>query len=605
MTLSTTTNRASYSGDGSTIAFAAPFLFLQNSHIEAVLRDVAGAETTWVENTQYTLTGAGNSGGGTLTVKTSPTDYTPASGETLVIRRVVPETQETDYPEGGAFPASAHEDALDKLTMLVQQHSEELARALSSPVSDTLLGDLPLKSDLANNVLGFDFNGDPMAATAIGSAVSAYIATLIDDATAADARTTLGIDGASGNIASGDIAANAITAAKIATGAVGSTEIAPGGVISSAILAGAVDATELATDAVTTVKVADEVFEANRNAIINGNFDIWQRGTSFVNPGNTQYTVDRWLYTLTGAGIVNIQQGTAITPDGTTDNVLEVDVTTADASIASGDIYALNYKVEGYDALRFGFGTAAAREFTLSFWVHSTKTGTQSVVFRNSAGNRAYAAEYTVSAADTWEFKTVTVTADTSGTWLTDSGVGLDISFGLAGGSSYQLAAGSWAASGARVSTNQVNNLDSASNFFRLSRVQLEVGGTATPFERRSFGEVLSSCQRYFAKTFSQSIVPGDNKGSGGSLATIASNDGDLYMTWFFPIVMRTVVPTVTTYNPSIGAAGSWQNANDSTTTPNLTANLNDQAVQLLANPTDATDADDRMQIHLTADAEL
>jgi hypothetical protein len=138
MTISTTANKVSYAGDGTTLSFAIPFLFLENAHIGVVLRDVAGLETAWALNTQFTLTGAGLATGGTLDVAVNPTDYTPANGETLVIRRVVPETQETDYPEGGAFPASAHEQALDKLTMLVQQHSEEIARAPSLPVSSSL-----------------------------------------------------------------------------------------------------------------------------------------------------------------------------------------------------------------------------------------------------------------------------------------------------------------------------------------------------------------------------------------------------------------------------------------------------------------------------------
>ena len=161
MTLSTTANKVSYAGDGTTVSFAIPFLFLENAHISAVLRDAAGTETTWALNTEFPLTGAGAAAGGTLTVVVSPSDYTPAAGETLVIRRVVPETQETDYPEGGAFPASAHEQALDKLTMLVQQHAEEIARALKVPVTDLgIATTLATVADRANKILSFDNNGD-------------------------------------------------------------------------------------------------------------------------------------------------------------------------------------------------------------------------------------------------------------------------------------------------------------------------------------------------------------------------------------------------------------------------------------------------------------
>ena len=140
MTLSSTTSKVSYNGDGSTTSFPVTFKFIVNAHVQAILRDAGGVETTWTENTQYTLTGAGNDAGGALTVSTSPTDYTPASGETLVIRRVVPELQETDYPPGGSFPAKAHEDALDLLTMMVQAHSEEIARALAFAKTSTESG---------------------------------------------------------------------------------------------------------------------------------------------------------------------------------------------------------------------------------------------------------------------------------------------------------------------------------------------------------------------------------------------------------------------------------------------------------------------------------
>lgn len=166
MTLSTTASKASYAGDGLTVAFAVPFLFLEDSHIEAVLRDPVGAETIWTLNTEYTLSGAGNSAGGTLSVITSPTDHTPAAGEALILRRVVPETQETDYPEGGAFPAAAHEQALDKLTMLVQQHSEEIDRSLQLPVSSPLT-DILVPEPGASGVIRWNADGDGLETAAV------------------------------------------------------------------------------------------------------------------------------------------------------------------------------------------------------------------------------------------------------------------------------------------------------------------------------------------------------------------------------------------------------------------------------------------------------
>ncbi len=193
MTRSTTTNRVAYVGDGATTAFTINFPYASKSDIQAVLRSAAGVETTWVENTHYTLTSPGISG--TLTAITAPTDYTPAAGETLTIRRVVPLTQETDYPEGGAFPASAHEDALDKLTDIVAQLDEIAARSLKYPVSDSssISSEIPGSASRAGKYLAFGGDGAPMAAAAPAgtTAVSAFGAALILAAAAAAARALL------------------------------------------------------------------------------------------------------------------------------------------------------------------------------------------------------------------------------------------------------------------------------------------------------------------------------------------------------------------------------------------------------------------------------
>ena len=117
MTVSSETAKVTYNGDGSTSSFSVTFYFLDTSDVKVIHRDADGNETTWTEGSQYTLTGAGAQSGGTVTVSTGPTDYTPASGETLTIKRDLDLTQETDYPEGGQFPASAHEDALDRSAM--------------------------------------------------------------------------------------------------------------------------------------------------------------------------------------------------------------------------------------------------------------------------------------------------------------------------------------------------------------------------------------------------------------------------------------------------------------------------------------------------------
>lgn len=202
MTVTTSMAKVSYAGNGSTTVFAVTFRFLEKSHVVATLRDTNGVETTWFEGTHYTLSGAGGASG-TLTVKTTPTDYTPASGETLVITRNVPRTQETDYGENDSFPAETHERALDKLTMLSQQQDESTDRALVVPLSDTAADlSLPIDSLRASKFLAFDATGQPIAAAGTTSdfkPVSAFIDTLLDDGDAATARGTLGAVGLVGN----------------------------------------------------------------------------------------------------------------------------------------------------------------------------------------------------------------------------------------------------------------------------------------------------------------------------------------------------------------------------------------------------------------------
>ncbi|MEM7122080.1 MAG: hypothetical protein AAF563_12425 [Pseudomonadota bacterium] len=202
MAVTSATAKVSYAGNGSTTVFTVTFRFLEKSHVQVILRDAQGGETAWTEGTQYTLSGTGGTSG-TLTVKTSPTNYTPASGETLVITRNVPRTQEVDYGENDNFPAETHERALDKLTMLVQQQDEAASRALVVPSSDTAADlSLPIDSLRASKFLAFDATGKPIAAAGTTSdfqPVSAYIDTLLDDGDAATARTTLGAAGLTGN----------------------------------------------------------------------------------------------------------------------------------------------------------------------------------------------------------------------------------------------------------------------------------------------------------------------------------------------------------------------------------------------------------------------
>ena len=238
---------------------------------------------------------------------------------------------------------------------------------------------------------------------------------------------------------------------------------------------------------------------SNRNLIINGAMEVSQRGTSFTSAANLAYTLDRFTWYDIGAGVVDISQATD-TPNGNFKNSLKVDVTTADSSLAAGDLYAIIQNIEGTVSSQLGWGTSDAKNVIVSFWIKSPKTGTHSVAVQNSGQNRSRSEEFTVSAANTWEYKSVSFIGDTSGTWLTTTGVGVRIAFPLAAGSTFTQAAGSWGTGNIYASTNQVNCMDDAANNFYITGIQFEAGDVDTPFEHRSYGDELARCGRYYQK---------------------------------------------------------------------------------------------------------
>jgi hypothetical protein len=233
-----------------------------------------------------------------------------------------------------------------------------------------------------------------------------------------------------------------------------------------------------------------------KNRIINGAMVIDQRnnGASVVVANNNAFVVDRFRY-LNSAGSVTCQQST-IAPTGFINSVsLTVGSTNTPGA---ADFQTLRHVIEGLNVADFAWGTASATPITISFWVRSSVTGTYSVGLRNSAVNRAYVATYSISAANTFEYKTITIPGDTSGTWLTTNGVGIYIDFSLGTGSNNEITAGSWQASSAFAATGEVNWISNAGATFYITGVQLEKGSTATSFDYRPYGTELQLCQRYY-----------------------------------------------------------------------------------------------------------
>lgn len=235
MTLSTTTNRISYSGNGSTTVFSFPYYFLANSDLVVVSRVTAtGVETVQVITTNYTVSGAGVSAGGSVTMLVAP-----AVGETLTIYRDPAKTQDLDLVENDPMPAEEIEERFDKAMMIAQRLSDRLDRAIVLKATDSAATlELPLVDDRASLYLAFDASGDIIASpSAIGTPITAYIATLVDDVSATDARTTLGFAGSGGTVQAGNIEADAVTTVKILNGNVTRAKLATGAIAPSTVTA--------------------------------------------------------------------------------------------------------------------------------------------------------------------------------------------------------------------------------------------------------------------------------------------------------------------------------------------------------------------------------
>jgi hypothetical protein len=228
---------------------------------------------------------------------------------------------------------------------------------------------------------------------------------------------------------------------------------------------------------------------------------IAQRGTATITgSGSAQYPVDRWaVFNGTDGNNVTFVQSTDA-PAGFTNSLLAT-VSNAAGSYSSSGYTQITHKIEGFNCQDLAYGTVSAKPIILSFWVKSSVVGTQNVSFKNSGNNRVYIAKYTINVANTWEQKIISIVGDTTGTWLVDSGIGLEVTFNLGMGTGYDSTAGAWLAAAARYSTSDA--IDFAANSgatFYLTGVQLEQNLQPTPFEQRPIGVELDLCFRYFQR---------------------------------------------------------------------------------------------------------
>ena len=267
-----------------------------------------------------------------------------------------------------------------------------------------------------------------------------------------------------------------------------------------------------------------------RNRIINGDMTIDQRNAgasvSVSSNSGTQFGADRFLVQGTSSeGVFTAQQLSATPPSGFK-NYVRIQTTTASASPASGSLYAMSQIIEGFNIADLGFGAAGASTVTFSFLIRSSLTGTFSGSLKNgNAYNRSYPFTYTISAADTWEYKTVTVVGDTSGTWQTGNLGGLIVYWDLGCGSSLLSTANTWQGANYNGVTGSTRLISTLNATLDITGVQLEKGTVATPFEFRSIGQELALCQRYYESFASNTMFVGQSNTLTGVRGQVAYSE--------------------------------------------------------------------------------
>jgi len=238
-----------------------------------------------------------------------------------------------------------------------------------------------------------------------------------------------------------------------------------------------------------------------KNRIINGNMAITQgAAAATITPAvtsayATNYPVDRFEVIVGAASkLTTAQSSTA--PTGF--NFSTLITSSSSYTAGAGEVFAIRHKIEGFNTSDLAFGTVNAQKITVSFWVRSSVTGTFGGSIQNSAANRSYPFEYTINVIDTFEYKTITIPGDTSGTWIgATNGIGITINFGLGVGATYSGTANAWAAADYRSATSATSVVAANLRTFYITGVQVEKGSTATSFDYRPISTELALCQRY------------------------------------------------------------------------------------------------------------
>ena len=305
---------------------------------------------------------------------------------------------------------------------------------------------------------------------------------------------------------------------------------------------------------VTTTSLNTPTTFGFKNRIMNGNMGIDQRnaGASVTLTTSATFPVDRWQAFEESDGVMTAQR-VADAPTGFL-NSIRFTTTTADPSLTGAErVYALQ-GIEGLNMIDLAWGTASAKTVTVSFWVKSSLTGTFGGSLR---GNLNYPFSYTISSANTWEQKSVTIAGPTTGTWPTDKSLFVYVTFGMGIGPSLSGGGGAWTASNFIAPSGAVAVISTLNATFNVTGVQFETGSTATSFDVRPYGTELALCQRYFYKSIDMDSAIGSANDAGiifqGVPATVPSTSY-IEASTTFKQTMR-LTPTITVYDRA-GASG-------------------------------------------------
>ena len=446
-----------------------------------------------------------------------------------------------------------------------------------------------------------------------------------------------------GNVTTAKIADNAVTTAKVADGQITNAKIAGNTIAASRIVAGGLTSATLANDSVITDKIADQAvtlaklphgtssndgkflranngadpsFETvrsrvGRNVIVNGAMQVAQRGTSFTNISNTGVigSVDRMI--MVGAGLDELAfagKQTSDGPDGFK-KCFEFDVTTAESALNANDLAYIRYKVEGQDLVSFYNANGTGKNFVLSFYVKAYQAGTYQLNIYKPTGTRFISKTYSIASSGVWQRVEVPITGDTNTSGINDdNGAGLNIAWMLVAGTDYTSAGvlpnwGGWPGNSGFAGGQAVNLASSASNYFRITGIQLELGDEATDFEHKSFADELYACQRYYDKSYNYSTAPGTATQTGAVVHTLSGS----YNYAGFPLVFSRAMrasPTVTLYSTNNGNTGkSSADSSDGPAQVSYTGEKRTFAYR--GNSSSGTGANVFLRQHFQAEAEL